>query len=122
MSVHTIVANNIKKLRKELNVSVKDISEHLLIDESVYRRIENGEVSANDEKLWKISQYFNVSISRLFEGIESNIQINSENSKNNSQFNNSTIYVNNLTLVNRKIEDVILEINNIKDIINNANE
>lgn len=51
MSVHTIVANNIKKIRKELNITVKDISEHLLIDESVYRRIENGEVSANDEKL-----------------------------------------------------------------------
>lgn len=119
MSIHSIVASNIKKIRKELNISIKDISEHLSIDESVYRRIENGEVSANDEKLWRISQFFNVSISKLFEGIESNIQNNNDETKNNSQFNNSTIYINNLTVVNSKIDDVISEINNIKKIINN---
>lgn len=59
-------ANNVKKLRKRLNLNQKEFAEKIFYSEKTVSKWEKGGVIPPVETLYKIAQFFGVSIDNLF--------------------------------------------------------
>lgn len=59
------VGNNIKKIRKERNISQKDMAKRLSMPSSTYSNYENNNREPNAQTLKKIASILNVDISEL---------------------------------------------------------
>ena len=62
----TIIANNIKRLRKLKELSQKEVSLNVNVPQGQYSRIENGKVMPTIPTLEKIASVFEVSIVEFF--------------------------------------------------------
>lgn len=61
-----IQMNRIKALRKEKNLTIKDLSEKFDISQSMLTNYENGSSLPRDNKIWnKLADYFEVSVPYL---------------------------------------------------------
>ncbi len=72
MDVNHLIAENIKKLRKDKNLSQADIAEILDCDTSLYSKIERGEIMITHKKLLMLAEYFNVTIDKFYDGLHYN--------------------------------------------------
>ena len=58
--------NRIKELRKERNITVKELSEKFEISQSMLTNYENGSSLPRDNDIWKkLADYFDVSVPYL---------------------------------------------------------
>ena len=57
----------IKKLRKEINITQKELAQKLNINQSVMNKYENGQIEPSIDNLKKIADFFNISIDSLVE-------------------------------------------------------
>ena len=62
-----MVGDKIKLLRKQRNITMKELGEELNLGESTISMYENGKRTPDYETLKKIAKYFNVSSSYLLE-------------------------------------------------------
>jgi len=60
-----MLKNNIKLLRKEKNLTIRDLEEKIHINRATLSRMENGLQNINDEYLNTLSTFFNVSTDYL---------------------------------------------------------
>lgn len=65
-TINTVIAENIKKLRKLKQLSQKQVSLEISIPQGQYSLVENGKVMPTIPTLEKIADVFEVSISELF--------------------------------------------------------
>lgn len=65
-----IIGRNIKGIRGEKNISQQDLAALCNFEKSNLARIESGRTNATVLTLLKISKALNVSLSRLFEGLD----------------------------------------------------
>lgn len=65
-SINTVIAENIKRLRKLKNLSQKQVSLEVGIPQGQYSLVENGKVMPTIPTLEKIADVFEVSISEFF--------------------------------------------------------
>lgn len=68
--VHTVIAHNVKTLRKEAGLSQEKFAAMVGINRSNLSDIENARVNASVGILTKIADGLDVPITRLFEGLE----------------------------------------------------
>ena len=76
---------NLKKLRKELNLSQKDVAINIGITDKTYANYENGNTEPNIDTIIKLAEFFHVTTDELLErknlniidkGLLSNTEIN----------------------------------------------
>jgi transcriptional regulator with XRE-family HTH domain len=88
------IGENIKEIRRQKKVEVKDIASNLDISVQAYGRIENGKTDVNISRLFQISKFFEVSFSKILK-IE-----NSETFNFTSQQNSGGYHVLNNGVIN----------------------
>jgi len=62
------VGNNLRRLRAEKQLSQKEIADFIHIDNSVYSRIESGEIMASEDKLIRLAAFYKVDMNKIYEG------------------------------------------------------
>lgn len=76
--MNIIIAENLKKLRRDMQLSLGDVSERTGVSKSMLGQIERGDSSPTISTLWKISTGLQVSFTSLLERSEQGIQIINE--------------------------------------------
>lgn len=76
MNINTLTAHRIKEIRSQLGVTSQSVADELDITISSYSALENGKVSITIERLYQIAQIFNVPLSRIIPGMDTNQTIN----------------------------------------------
>lgn len=66
------VGNKIKNYRTKKNITQQELAEYLNTTSQTISRYESGVLEANQEALFKISEYLNVSINELFPDSKTN--------------------------------------------------
>ena len=56
-----MLKNNIKLLRKEKNITIRDLESKIHINRATLSRMENGKQNISDEYLNSLATFFNVS-------------------------------------------------------------
>jgi len=59
---------NLKAIRKECNLTQKQVAEHLNVVESCYANWEQGRTEPNIDMLRRLCDYFNVTLDELING------------------------------------------------------
>lgn len=67
MTVINKIANNMKAIRINKKLSQKEVAQNIGIPQTEYSNIENGTTEPTLSMLEKITEYFGVSITELFE-------------------------------------------------------
>lgn len=62
--------NNIKKIRKKLNITQKQLARYLRISQQAVSYIENGNTNISSQRMIKICKYLNHSIVEVFPEME----------------------------------------------------
>lgn len=88
----SILGDRLKELRKDKNITQKELSKVLNIQNTTLSQYENGINEPNDEMKIKIADYFNVTVDYLL-GRTNIRQINSVIEKEANQFGNEIIEI-----------------------------
>ena len=76
MNINTVIANNVKRLRKLKKLSQKQVSLTADIPQGQYSRTENGKVTPTIPTLEKLANVFEVNISEFFKTDEMEEAVN----------------------------------------------
>lgn len=106
MTINNKVALKIKEYRDFKNISQAALAKQLLMSNSAYSRLENGEIQITLTMLEKIAEKLNVTMLELLDFKSS--QINNFNNNSFAQSGNSTI---NITLTPDEFQKVYAEVN-----------
>ncbi len=66
--------NNIRKIRKRLNISQKQLGKHLKISQQAVSNIEKGESNISPQKMIKICKFLGSDINEVFPEMNINVK------------------------------------------------
>lgn len=70
MDINKYIGEKIKKYRMEKNITQEELGEYLNTTSQTISRYESGKLGTNQDVLYKLAQYFKISINNFFPNIE----------------------------------------------------
>ncbi len=71
MDINVFIGNKIRELRNTKNITQEEIGEYLGVTSQTVSRYESGKLKTNQDVLYKLAEYFKVSINDFFPDLES---------------------------------------------------
>lgn len=88
LSMNKTIGKRIRNFREAKGFSQEELAERLKISRSAYQRLENGETNSWINHIESICDTLEVTVDELLKTDDGNVQINTENSANESSNNN----------------------------------
>lgn len=112
MNISKYVGNKIKYYRTQKNITQQELGEYLGIKSQTVSRYESGILEANQDILFKLAEYFKVSINDFFPPLEQYLSDSNEDNVNKTIFNKDGVKI--TVAHNGELNDkMLLEINNL---------
>lgn len=111
MNINKYIGQRIRDLRISKNITQEELAEYLKTTSQTISRYEIGDRKTNNDILFKLADYFKVSINDFFPPLEQYLSNTDENDANKTIFNKDGVKV---TIAhNGELNDkMLLEINN----------
>lgn len=72
MDINVFIGNKIKELRNAKNITQEEIGEYLGVTSQTVSRYESGKLKTNQDVLFKLAEYFKVSVNDFFPDLQDN--------------------------------------------------
>lgn len=111
MNINKYIGQRIRDLRISKNITQEELAEYLKTTSQTISRYEIGDRKTNNDILFKLADYFKVSINDFFPPLEQYLSNSNEDNVNKTIFNKDGVKI--TVAHNRELDDkMLLEINN----------
>jgi XRE family transcriptional regulator, regulator of sulfur utilization len=113
--VKTQIGVNIKKIRQDKGLAVKEVANSLLLSQAAYSNIERGVTDISISRVLQIAEFFEVHFSEI-------LSVDKTSIYNFNSNNNSTGTQHNSQMSSNSVEAYLISIENLKNEVNYLRE